>query len=113
VSGQPAKVLPDWRDTVSYSAAGPGVTLLHESDELKVVLVGLEPGQALPPHPGPAASFQVLSGEGVIAVDDEQVSVTAGAIVVVPSGALRSVRAVSRLAFLGCLGDPSAEHGPH
>src|ERR1035437_846923 len=46
-------VWPDWRSTVAFSEDGPGVTLLHESPELKVVLVGLGVGQALPVHPGP------------------------------------------------------------
>lgn len=113
MSSEQATVSTDWRATVPYSATGPGVVLLHESAELKVVLVGLEPGQALPPHPGPAASFHILDGAGVVVVDDEQISVSAGATVVVPPGALRSVRALTRLAFLGNLGDPAAEHGPH
>lgn len=106
-------VTPDWRSTVSFSDSGPGVTLLHESSELKVVLVGLEPGQALPPHPGPAASFHFLDGDGVIIVDNEQISVSRGATVIVPSGAVRGVRATSRLVFLGNLGDPASENGPH
>ena len=36
----------DWRGEVNFSAEGPGVTVLHESPELKVVLVGLDVGQA-------------------------------------------------------------------
>ncbi|MEO6886995.1 MAG: cupin domain-containing protein, partial [Jatrophihabitantaceae bacterium] len=89
MSGEQAStVSSDWRATVTYSDAGPGVVLLHQSSELKVVLVGLEPGQALPPHPGPAASFHILDGDGVVAVDDEQIAVSAGATVVVPTGAL-------------------------
>jgi quercetin dioxygenase-like cupin family protein len=113
VSGPEPTVSADWRSTVSFSPTGPGVSLLHESDELKVVLVGLEPGQALPPHPGPAACFHILEGAGVVVVDAERLPVSAGATVVVPSGAVRAVQAVTRLAFLGNLGDPASEHGPH
>ena len=113
MTSRQARVSPDWHNTVSYSDTGPGVTLLHESSDLKVVLVGLEPGQVLPSHPGPAASFHFLDGEGVIVVDTEQITVSAGATVVVPPGARRSVRAISRLAFLGSLGDPASENGPH
>lgn len=105
---------PDWRAAVTFAENGPGVVLLHESSELKVVLVGLEPGQALPPHPGPSACFQILDGQGVVAVDEDEVDVGAGAIVVAPSGSWRSVRAgSSRLVFLGNLGDPGSEDGPH
>jgi len=89
------------------------VTLLHESPELKVVLVGLEVGQALPVHPGPSASFHFLDGQGVMVIDAEEVEVAAGATVVVPTGAARGVRAISRLVFLGSLGDPASENGPH
>jgi quercetin dioxygenase-like cupin family protein len=113
VSAREPKVWPDWRTTVSFSSTAPDVTVLHESAELKVVLVGLEPGQALPVHPGPAAAFHFLYGAGVITVNGEQITVSAGATVVAPSGALRTVRAASRLVFLGSLGDPASEHGPH
>ncbi len=103
----------DWRGAVTFSAEGPGVTVLHESPELKVVLVGLEVGQALPVHPGPAASFHFLDGEGVMVVGSEEVEVAAGATAIVPTGASRGVRATSRLVFLGSLGDPASENGPH
>src|SRR5665647_1711042 len=43
-------VWPDWRSTVTFSEDGPGVTLLHESPELKVVLVGLPKAQAHENH---------------------------------------------------------------
>jgi len=105
-------VWPDWRGTAQFSAQAPGVTVLHESTELKVVLVALSPGQGLPVHPGPAASFHILDGEGVVVVDDEQIPVSAGAIVVVPTGARRAVRAGTPLVFLGNLGDPGSEDQP-
>lgn len=112
-SGQEAGVVGDWREAVRYSDAGPGVELLHASDQLKVVLVGLRPGQALPPHPGPAACFSILDGEGAVVVDGAEVPVRAGSIVVAPPGSLRSVRATTSLAFLGALTDPASEDGPH
>jgi mannose-6-phosphate isomerase-like protein (cupin superfamily) len=103
----------NWHDTARFNADGPGVTVLHESAELKVVLVALEPGHALPAHPGPAASFHFLDGHGVMVVGTDEVDVAAGTTVVVPPGQTRSVRATSRLAFLGNLGDPGSEDGPH
>ena len=59
------------------------MTLMHESPELKVVLVGLGVGQSLPVHPGPSASFHFLGGGGVMVVGTEEVDVAAGATVVV------------------------------
>ena len=106
-------VWPSWREAVRFDDGGPGVTLLHESGELKVVLVGLRAGQALPVHPGPAASFVFLQGEAVMVVGDGEVRATAGTVVVVPSEAARAVRAVSDTVFVGSLGDPASEQGPH
>lgn len=104
---------PNWKDAVRFSDDGPGVIPLHQSDALRVVLVGLEPGQQLPPHRGPDASFSILDGEGVMVIGDDEVDVAAGALVVVPGGEMRSVRAVTtRLVFIGSLGDPAAETSP-
>lgn len=107
------KLWPDWHDALQAAGAGPGINYLHESPELKVVLVTLGPGQALPPHPGPSACFHVLDGEGVMVVDGEEQPVSAGATAVAPTGSVRSVRATGHLVFLGNLGDPAAEDGPH
>lgn len=102
-----------WRSRVRFDDNGPGVTVLHESGELKVVLVGLRTGQELPVHLGPAASFAFLDGKAAMVVGDDEVPVAAGDIVIVPSGANRAVRAVSDTVFLGNLGDPGSEQGLH
>lgn len=102
----------EWREAVRFSRDGPGVTLLHESQELKVVLVALHAGQLLPVHPGPAASFLFLEGEASMTVGDDEVAVAAGSVVVVPSGAKRAVRATADVVFLGNLGDPGSEQPP-
>jgi quercetin dioxygenase-like cupin family protein len=107
------KLWPDWSAGAQPSPERPGVSVLHESDELKVVLVTLNPGQALPPHPGPAASFHFLAGDGVMVVDEEEAAVGPGSTAIAPPGSRRSVRAVSRVVFLGNLGDPGSEDDPH
>ncbi len=107
--GAAMPVFPTWPDTVRFSADGPTPTVLQYTEELKVVLVGLEPGQVLPDHPAPAASFHVLEGKGVITVDGTSTEVAAGATIVVPSGATRGWRATTRLVFLGSLGNPAAD----
>ncbi len=102
-------VWQQWRDTVRFDAQRPAVTVLHESDELKAVLVGLRAGQQLPVHPGPAASFVFLDGDAVMTVGAEEVPVSAGGVVVVPTDANRAVRAVTDVVFVGSLGDPASE----
>lgn len=103
------RVFPSWAETVRFSPDHPVPTVLHESDELKVVLVGLEPGQVLPEHSAPAAAFHVLDGSGIVTVDGAPAQVGPGATIVVTSGARRGWRAQSRLVFLGSLGNPGAE----
>lgn len=111
--GHGMSVWPDWRTVAGDAADGPAVSVLHESTELKVVLVALGAGQGLPVHTGPAASFHFLDGHGAMTVGDDDVEVSAGATVVVASGAERAVRTDSALVFLGNLGDPGSEDGPH
>lgn len=101
----------DFNDAVQFSPDGPGVQLLHIDDKMKVLLVGLEPGQSLPPHEGPGASFSFLSGSGIMLIGDEEIEVSAGGLAVVPQGGTRSIRAVDeRLVFMGTLSDPNATH---
>lgn len=102
-------VFPAWAETVRFSPEHPVPTVLHESDELKVVLVGMEPGQVLPEHPAPAAMFHVLDGHGVVTIDGTPADVAPGATVTVPSGARRGWLAQTRLVFLGSLANPGNE----
>lgn len=102
---------PNFADAVQFNPDGPGVQLLHIDDKMKVLLVGLEPGQSLPPHEGPGASFSFLSGSGIMVIGDDEITVEAGSLAVVPQGANRSIRTTSeRLVFMGTLSDPNATH---
>ncbi len=96
------KFYPDWRQAVKYLPEGPQPIVLAETNKMKVVLVGLEPGQALPPHVAPTGVYHFLDGRGWMRVDGQRIAVSAGSTVVVPEGAARGVEAETRLAFLGC-----------
>jgi quercetin dioxygenase-like cupin family protein len=93
-----------WRDKVVFSAEGPKPQVLLESPRFRVVLVGLEAGQRIPPHPAPEAVYQVLDGSGTMLVGGERIAVEAGSLVVVPSGVARGFEATTRLAFAGSRG---------
>ncbi|HLB48587.1 MAG TPA: cupin domain-containing protein [Anaerolineales bacterium] len=95
-----ATVYPNWKDKVVFSAEGPQPQVLAETGKFRVVLVGLEPGQKLPPHPASQGVYHFLEGTGAMIVDGERVPVAPGVIVVVPDGAKRGVEAETRLAFL-------------
>ncbi len=96
-----AQFVSNWRDQVIFSSASPQPRVLIETAKLKAVLVGLEPGQKLPPHPAAEAVYQFLQGTGWMIVDDQRWQVQAGAVVVVPDGAKRGIEAETRLAFIG------------
>jgi len=54
-------------DAAEFSAAGPVKKDLIKTAGSNIVLVCLEAGQVIPPHPEPyAVVFVVLQGEGVI-----------------------------------------------
>jgi quercetin dioxygenase-like cupin family protein len=91
----------DWHEQVVFAEDGPKPQKLLETATFRAVLVGLEPGQRIPPHPAPASAYYILEGTGWMIVDDERLAIRPGAIVVVSDGAVRGVAAETRLAFLG------------
>ena len=91
---------PDWREKVVFGKDGPDPQVLMETEKLKVVLAGLEPGQQIPVHPEGAAVFHFLQGSGWITIGDERLAVKQGATVVLPAGTNRGVEAVTQLVFL-------------
>lgn len=91
---------PDWREKVAFSAEGPQRETLLETDQVRVILAGLEAGQRIPPHAEGAAVYSFLDGAGSMIVDGERFAVRAGTIVVTAAGATRGVEADTRLVFL-------------
>jgi quercetin dioxygenase-like cupin family protein len=90
---------------VNYSPNHQEATPLFQSDQFTVMLIGFEPGQSVPEHPGPAGAFYVVNGEGWITVDGEQREVRTGTLVIAPRNARRSVEAKSRLTLLVSRGE--------
>lgn len=108
-----ARVFPNWKDAILYDPTGPQHQKLIETDAYKAVLVGMESGQVIPPHPAADASYHFLEGTGWMVVDGERWAVEGGATVVVPAGASRGVEAGSHhLAFIGTHATPGAS-APH
>ncbi len=94
-------LFPDWHDLVRWSGPGPQPAIMVDEPGLRVLVAGLEPGAAIPVHPGPPAVYHVLEGVGQVTIDGEQSEVSAGMTVVVADGATRGFEARTRLAFLG------------
>ena len=96
----PAIFFPAVHELAVFDGDGPRPQFLLDTEKLKVIVAGLEPGQQIPAHAETLAIYYFLAGEGVMTVDDEELAVTAGATVITPAGATRGVRATSRLTFL-------------
>jgi len=91
-----------WKEVVAYSDDRPNPIELFTSEHFKIVIVGLEADQKIPPHDGPAAVYQVLEGSGAMIVDGERLSIAQGSIVAVANGSSRGVEADTRLALYAC-----------
>jgi quercetin dioxygenase-like cupin family protein len=96
---------PDIKSKAVFSFNGPKPQFLIDTPQFKALVVGLEAGGQIPVHPGEAAAYHFLEGEGSMTVDDETFEVKPGVTVVAPSGAKRGMNARTRLVFLGAKGE--------
>jgi quercetin dioxygenase-like cupin family protein len=94
------KYYPNWRDIVVYAGQQPQPQILEENPKFKSVIVGLEAGAVIPPHPEGPAIFHFLEGTGQVIVGQETYAIQSGGTVVVPDGAVRGFKADTRLAVL-------------
>ncbi len=71
--------------------------ILCAAPDAKAPLICLELGQEIPAHPSGTGIFYVLEGKGIMYLDDEEISVTKGSVVVAPEGSKRGIKGVERL----------------
>ncbi len=71
--------------------------ILCASPDAKVPMICLEPGQEIPPHPSGTGIFYVLEGKGIMYLDDKEINLSKGTVVVVPEGAKRGLKSVEKL----------------
>ena len=71
-----------------------GKATLFRSERLMVGLNGFEPGQehALHAHQGMDKVYQVLSGTGVFVLEDREIEMQAGVMMVAPEGVPHGIR---------------------
>ena len=102
--------MPDvyFQDTKSkavFAVDEPQPQFLIQTAQFKALVVGLEAGQQIPVHPGEAAMYHFLEGEGLMTVDEETFAIKPGVTVIAPSGAKRGMTAKTRVVFLGSKGE--------
>lgn len=93
-------VYQNWKDVVVYAEKGAQPSVLVETETYKAVIVGLRPGNKLPPHAEGPAIFHFLEGAGQMILGEETFSVQPGMTVIVPNGAIRGIEAETQLALL-------------
>jgi quercetin dioxygenase-like cupin family protein/hemerythrin-like domain-containing protein len=101
-------VVANARELASFEADGFRPAVVFESERMKVVLVALEPGQAIDVHaPQVDMAVAVLDGMGEVFAGDRPRAVRAGDLAVVPAGQRRGLRATTeRLIALHVVSPP-------
>ena len=85
-----------------FSATGPVKKDLMKTAGSNIVVVGLETGQVIPPHPEPyAVVFVVLQGEGIITSGTIAYPVKPLHLVSVKKDEDRGIRCDKRMVLLG------------
>jgi quercetin dioxygenase-like cupin family protein len=89
-------------DLARFDCAAPAKTVFYEHGTLKAQVMGLEPGQCIPPcSMSHDVVFVVLEGEGEIVADAERCSVRSFSWVLVPKETRsRSIEAATKMTVL-------------
>lgn len=92
----------DLLNTAEFSASGPVKKDLMKTAGSNIVIVGLETGQVIPPHPEPyAVVFVVLQGEGAITAGTTVYPVKPHHLVSVKKDENRGIRCDQKMILLG------------
>jgi len=88
----PSAIRPE--EHAVFRAEKMGKTTLFESDRLLVGLNSFEPGQehALHAHAGMDKVYQVVSGSGLFLLEDREIAMEAGVMLVAPGGVPHGIR---------------------
>ena len=72
----------------------PAMEVLHDSDDVRLLVFRIAPGQAVPVHRSPSSVvLQVLSGSGLVQHAEGEVPVSPGAVLVYAPGEPHGMRA--------------------
>ena len=94
------KYYPRPLEKIDFTPDGPNPQPLFAEGQVKIIVVGLEAGQKIPPHPEGLALFQFMEGEGVMIVDGERLRVEPGTTIITLEGATRGIEAETQLKFM-------------
>lgn len=87
-----------------FSPQRPRVNLLHNSEQMRVVLFCYLPGQEMAPHSvASEISFLVLEGEGTVLVGEEETQAGPGTLLFCPPGAAHGIKAATNMVVLATI----------
>jgi quercetin dioxygenase-like cupin family protein len=105
-----ATIVSDYRDAATFQTGRFSPVALGQTERVKAVLTCFEPGQFIPVHsPAVDMTLVVLEGDGTVVAGDQEAEVGPGAIVLVPAGAARGVKARTRLVAVHLVSPPPTE----
>jgi quercetin dioxygenase-like cupin family protein len=94
--------LIDLNSLYEFSGEGRVKKDLLKTKGFNAVLVCLDAGQEIPPHPEPyEVLFIIIEGEGIITCGDDRYSVRPGNAVYVKKGEARGIKCGKRMAVVG------------
>lgn len=96
---------PELKSKAVFASDGPKPQFLIDTPQFKALVVGLNAGQQIPVHPGEAAIYHFLEGQGLMTVDDETFDIKPGVTVIAPGGSKRGMQAQTRVIFLASKGE--------
>ncbi len=106
----PPLVVQDYRTAAQFRPERFNPIALGETERVRIVLTCFEPGQFIPVHsPGVDMVLVVLEGDGQAVAGDQEVAIGPGAIVLVPAGQARGIKATSRLVAAHIVAPPPTE----
>ena len=88
-------------DALGFAPHGARLASVLEADNMRVLLLSLDEGQAVAPCQMPlTVLYLVLEGRGRLQVGDESVELEIGSLAVVPKDAVRSIQSEMRMRVL-------------
>ena len=82
------------RTALAANPHKPAMAVVHDSDDVRLVVFRLEPGQEVAPHTSKASvTLTVLEGSGILAGDGEESRCKAGDVVAYNPGELHGMKA--------------------
>lgn len=88
-------------DKARFSSAQHVKTVIKEAEKYKILVIGLEPGQQIPPCVMHSHTiFYVIEGQGSITAGGEKSEICRGSMIVLPPGVERSVTSSGRMTLL-------------